>query len=134
MRGSSPTRLPPTVVGTPDHGIRGIDMNVLLWRRWCPAFTEGLTFSAVHVRGIGGTDWSAHRGTADLVFVDADHSREAVLRDSRAALLMLRHGGMIVWHDFLYLDGVTTALAELAREMPIRHLAGTTLAVHRATT
>jgi hypothetical protein len=78
------------------------------------------------------TDWSPHRGTADLVFVDADHSRDAVLRDSRTAAMMLRCGGMIVWHDFLYLDGVTSALAELAHEMPIHHIAGTTLAVHRA--
>lgn len=80
------------------------------------------------------TDWSAHRGSADLVFVDADHSHEAVLRDSRTAATMLRAGGMIVWHDFLYLDGVTEALGELACELPIRHLAGTTLAVHEATT
>ncbi len=79
-------------------------------------------------------DWSAHRCSADLVFVDADHSRDAVIRDSRAAVAMLRPGGMIVWHDFLYLDGVTTALASLAGEISIHHIAGTTLAVHRAET
>lgn len=77
-------------------------------------------------------DWSAYRGTADLVFVDADHSRDAVIRDSRAAAAMLRPGGMIVWHDFLYLDGVTEALATLAGELAIVHVAGTTLAVHRS--
>lgn len=77
------------------------------------------------------TDWSPHHGTADLIFVDADHSRDSVLRDSRTAAMMLRRGGMIVWHDFLYLDGVTSALAELARDMTIQHIAGTTLAVHR---
>lgn len=79
-------------------------------------------------------DWSAHRCTAELVFVDADHSRDAVIRDSRTAVAMLRAGGMVVWHDFLYLDGVTEALAALAGEFPIHHIAGTTLAVHRAKT
>jgi glycosyltransferase involved in cell wall biosynthesis len=39
-------------------------MNVLLWRGWRPAFNEGLTFTTVHHRGIGGTEmqmlWHAH--------------------------------------------------------------------------
>jgi predicted O-methyltransferase YrrM len=77
-------------------------------------------------------DWSAYECTADLVFIDADHNRDAVIRDSRAAAAMLKPGGVIVWHDFLTLDGVTQALAVLAKEMTIHHIAGTSLAVHRS--
>lgn len=36
---------------------------------------------------------------ADVVFIDADHSREGVLNDTALARLVLRPGGMIIWHD-----------------------------------
>jgi hypothetical protein len=36
----------------------------------------------------------------DAVFIDGDHSRDAVLHDSRLARRLIRRGGVIVWHDF----------------------------------
>ncbi len=36
----------------------------------------------------------------DLVFVDAGHSLLNVINDSMLALVMVKQGGLIVWHDF----------------------------------
>jgi predicted O-methyltransferase YrrM len=36
----------------------------------------------------------------DVVFIDGDHGREAVWRDSRAATVLVERGGMIIWHDY----------------------------------
>jgi predicted O-methyltransferase YrrM len=36
----------------------------------------------------------------DAVFIDGDHSRNAVLHDSRLARRLVRRGGVIVWHDY----------------------------------
>jgi predicted O-methyltransferase YrrM len=40
------------------------------------------------------------RASADLVFVDGDHSFDAVLADSRSAFDLIRPGGVVVWHDY----------------------------------
>ena len=44
----------------------------------------------------------------DLVFIDGDHSEEAVLADLRRTLPLLRRGGLVVLHD-TNLDGVRRA-------------------------
>jgi len=36
----------------------------------------------------------------DAAFIDGDHSRNAVLHDSRLARRLVRRGGVIVWHDY----------------------------------
>lgn len=45
-------------------------------------------------------DVGPHRGRYDLVFVDGDHSYEAVENDTRKAFEMLKPGGAILWHDY----------------------------------
>lgn len=46
-------------------------------------------------------DFSALRGTCDLVFVDADHHHAGVAIDTRNAFTLLRNGkSVIVWHDY----------------------------------
>jgi predicted O-methyltransferase YrrM len=44
-------------------------------------------------------DPAPYAGTIDLVFVDGAHSAEYVRNDSEKGWLMLRKGGMLVWHD-----------------------------------
>jgi glycosyltransferase involved in cell wall biosynthesis len=41
-------------------------MNVLIWRGFVPAFREGLTFSTLEVRGVGGTEAQALLHAANL--------------------------------------------------------------------
>ena len=80
-------------------------------------------------------DYAPFLGTMDFVFVDASHSYEYVLNDSRIALRLLRSGqGTILWHDYgrpHWWPGVTGALNELKDEAPFQHLLhieGTSLA------
>lgn len=39
-------------------------------------------------------------GRADMVFIDADHSREGVTRDIETARRLIRPGGLICGHDY----------------------------------
>lgn len=41
-----------------------------------------------------------HRGAADLVFIDADHSAEGVWREIELAKRLCRPGGIICGHDY----------------------------------
>ena len=68
----------------------------------------------------------------DFIFIDASHSYEYVLNDSRLAIKLLRNmKGIILWHDYVNWPGVTKALNELylrdVRFKGLRHIEGTTL-------
>jgi SAM-dependent methyltransferase len=87
-----------------------------------------------------GTPDSPIYGQFDLVFIDGDHSREAVERDIEKALGVLRPGGLLAFHDYRkehgefdghFDEGVTNAVNELVAsggEIIARHK---TLAVVR---
>jgi hypothetical protein len=73
-------------------------------------------------------------GLCDLVFVDGAHAYSYVQSDSRKALAMVRPGGAVLWHDYSGprgAHGVYRALNELARDIELHHLAGTSLVFHR---
>ncbi len=75
--------------------------------------------------------WS---GRCDLVFVDGSHAYSYVVSDSRKALDLVRPGGLVLWHDYLgprHSPGVYRALNELARELPLVHVAGTSFVAYR---
>jgi predicted O-methyltransferase YrrM len=60
----------------------------------------------------------------DAAFIDADHSEQAVIHDSRLAFELVRPGGVIVWHDYgNQAVEVTQALDQLCNEgWPIEHV------------
>jgi Methyltransferase domain len=74
--------------------------------------------------------------TYDLIFIDADHSYESVRNDTELVLSLLSPDGFIVWHDyanwgyFSGQNGVPEYLGELGAQLPIGHVAGSTLAIH----
>jgi hypothetical protein len=72
-------------------------------------------------------------GQCDLVFVDGSHARSYVENDSRKALRLARPGGLLLWHDYRgpVLPGVYDTLNALARELPLVHVAGTSLVAYR---
>lgn len=78
-------------------------------------------------------DFSPWYGTRDLVFIDACHEYEYVMKDTEIALKFLQLGGIIVWHDYGTWVGVPRALNELYINDPrlhsIRHASGTSLAI-----
>jgi predicted O-methyltransferase YrrM len=69
----------------------------------------------------------------DVVFIDGDHSENAVLRDSLLAQALVRPGGIIVWHDYNNQTvEVTSALNQLSDAgWPITHITDTWLAFCR---
>jgi hypothetical protein len=82
----------------------------------------------------GAFDFSPYSRSMQLVFIDAVHTYEYVMNDSRAALDLLSQGGVIIWDDCsAEQPGVITALDELATSMPIWRIAGTRFALFRDT-
>jgi predicted O-methyltransferase YrrM len=76
-------------------------------------------------------DYSPYHATCDLVFVDACHHYEFVMKDSQNALRLLRPGGAIVWHDYAaYAPGVVRALEELSATLPLCRVEGTSLVLY----
>jgi predicted O-methyltransferase YrrM len=70
----------------------------------------------------------------DAVFIDGDHSAKAVLHDSYLAHLLVRSGGIIVWHDYGNpAVEVTQVLDQLCvqENWPIYHVENTWLAYRR---
>ena len=71
-------------------------------------------------------------GKVDLVFIDGSHHNEFVLSDSHNALKMISPQGIVVWHDYAsYAPGVVGVLEKLAKIIPLKHVAGTSLVVHQ---
>jgi predicted O-methyltransferase YrrM len=72
----------------------------------------------------------------DLIFVDSGHLYSDVKRDTELILPLVSQSGFVVWHDYAnwgYFNGqngVPDYLGELAKRIPMGHIAGTQLAVH----
>ena len=73
-------------------------------------------------------------GQCDLVFVDGSHAYSYIKSDSVKAIAMAKPGGLVIWHDYIgpyWVKGVYQALNELAKDYPLVHIHGTTLAAYR---
>jgi predicted O-methyltransferase YrrM len=76
------------------------------------------------------------RGHYGLIFLDADHTYEAVKHDSQILLPLLAPEGVFVWHDyanwgrFSRKNGVPEALHELSGRLPIAAVGGSWMAMH----
>jgi predicted O-methyltransferase YrrM len=78
-------------------------------------------------------DETPYAGSCDIVFVDGSHAYSYVVNDSVKALRMVRPGGLVLWHDYSpECPGVFRALNEMVTRVPLVHLRGTTLVVHRS--
>ena len=71
----------------------------------------------------------------DLIFVDGSHAYTYVKNDSDKAIKMIKAGGLILWHDYHYMEsavpGVYQALNELSRIYPFKKISGTSFVVYR---
>jgi predicted O-methyltransferase YrrM len=69
----------------------------------------------------------------DAVFIDGDHSRLAVARDSMLARALVRPGGIIIWHDVGNTGVEVTEVVEQLHNngWPIQHVEGSWLAFCR---
>lgn len=78
-------------------------------------------------------DYSPFENACSLVFVDGSHAYDYALSDTRAAMRMIRPGGVIIWHDYGIWEGVTRALEELEEKenLGLKNIAGTSLVYWR---
>jgi predicted O-methyltransferase YrrM len=71
------------------------------------------------IRGRSVEVGSQFRKPIDLLFVDADHSYEAVMADLAAWLPLLRPGGSLILHDSGWADGVQRAIREIVSSIQL---------------
>lgn len=78
-------------------------------------------------------DYAPFRDSCSLVFVDGSHAYDYAMSDTRAAMSMVRRGGVILWHDYGIWEGVTRALEELEQRdhLGLRNIRGTSLVYWR---
>ncbi|HUF12205.1 MAG TPA: class I SAM-dependent methyltransferase [Longimicrobiales bacterium] len=78
-------------------------------------------------------DFSPWHGAVDLFFVDGAHSYDYVRSDTEKALMCMRPGGVVVWHDYgrIEQDGVTRWLHEFARGRDVRAVPNGSIAYWR---
>jgi len=75
-------------------------------------------------------------GSYDFIFLDASHRYENVKRDTAFLLPLLAPRGVLVWHDYSNwgrytgINGVPKYLHELAAQIPVAHVDGTSLALY----
>lgn len=74
-------------------------------------------------------DYTPYEASCSMIFVDGSHAYEYAMSDTRAAMKLVKPGGVIVWHDYGVWEGVTRALEELERRerLGLRHIGGTSL-------
>jgi len=81
-------------------------------------------------------DFSPWLGKCDLVWVDACHDYDYVLKDTENALTLVAPGGWMLWHDYRHTawwSGVTQCLRELKKtHNNLFHVRGTTIAALQA--
>lgn len=88
------------------------------------------------LRPRGSLDLSpAELRPCDVVFVDGDHSRDAVIQDTALAEQLVRPGGLIIWHDYHDLGTVDVRDVLHERVSPwgtqLQHVEGTWIVFER---
>ncbi|MBO6570723.1 MAG: class I SAM-dependent methyltransferase [Alphaproteobacteria bacterium] len=76
-------------------------------------------------------DFDQLDGPFDLAFIDGCHFYDYVKKDTENVLGRMSPGGVVVWHDYGMLSDVSRAVDELPRDMNIKVVAGTRLAIAR---
>lgn len=74
-------------------------------------------------------------GQVDVAFIDGDHGRKGVIRDTQIAMGCVRPGGIVIWHDYHDLDTVDVRAVLDQRNSEgaaaMRHVKSTWLAFER---
>ena len=73
----------------------------------------------VPLRGLSKEVAQRFNGKIDLMFVDGDHSYEAVRADLEMWLPKVKDGGVVVFHDYNWAEGVQRAVRELVVPLQI---------------
>ena len=76
---------------------------------------------------VGEWDSTAYRGTAGLVFGDACDQTPGIAQEMAHLFAVVKLGGVIFRHDYGSAEGTTKFYNEVSKELPFRHIEGTTL-------
>lgn len=76
-------------------------------------------------------DWEQLPVPFDFIVIDGCHHYSYVKHDTACAVRHITRGGIIVWHDYGYIEDVSRAVDELAGRASIKVIQGTRLAVGR---
>lgn len=79
-------------------------------------------------------DSTPYRSSAEMVFCDACDQLPGLAAEAAQAFAVVRPGGVIFRHDYSSAEGPTRFWNEISKELPVRHLEGTTLLCLRLTT
>jgi predicted O-methyltransferase YrrM len=74
-------------------------------------------------------DWKGLGVSFDLIFIDGCHAYNYVRSDTCNALLVLKTGGTLVWHDYGMIADVSRFVDKVAKYAPVKVISGTRLAV-----
>lgn len=92
------------------------DIMNAVWERMAPFRNQSVLICQ---RSLDAATWVAP-GSLDLVFIDGDHSYDAVRQDLRAWRDKVRPGGVLAGHDYsLFRPGVPRAVHEFAAELGV---------------
>jgi predicted O-methyltransferase YrrM len=96
------------------------------------AFRDGPANIVSYRADIADFDFRPYENSVDLIYIDASHVYEDVVRDSELAFSLLRSDGVVVWDDYHAAQpDVVRALNEVSRRAKVHHLTGSRLCVHR---
>lgn len=84
--------------------------------------------------GVETWDSTLYRASAEMVFCDACDQLPGLAAEARQAFSVVKPGGVIFRHDYGSAQGPTLFWNEVGKELPVRHLEGTTLLCLRVNT
>jgi hypothetical protein len=84
--------------------------------------------------GVDAWDSRLFRASADIVFCDACDQPAGLAAETLQAFTVVKPGGIIFRHDYGSAQGPTLFWNKLSKELPVRHLDGTTLLCLRVAT
>lgn len=76
---------------------------------------------------VGVWDPSEYRASAGLAFGDACDQLPGVAQEMAQVFAVVKPGGVVFRHDYGFAEGVTKFWNLVAKELPVRHIEGTTL-------
>ena len=74
-------------------------------------------------------DWRSLGVPFDVVFLDGCHYYDYAKSDTNNALISLRRGGLLIWHDYGMIEDVSRVVDETATRITVRAIRSTSLAV-----
>ncbi len=84
--------------------------------------------------GVDTWDSTPYRASAEMVFCDACDQLPGLAAEAAQAFAVVKPGGVIFRHDYGSAQGPTLFWNQISKELPVRHLEGTTLLCLRVST